>query len=145
MKRFWNAVVAAGALAACSQQPVTQHQPTPADLTARGQYIVTGIGGCNDCHTALTPHGPDMAHSLQGAELAFRLMPQFEGRIPWAAAAPQIAGGPANYTDDEFAHFLMTGEKPDGSRARPPMPQFRMNAEDAHAVVAYIKTVPRAE
>lgn len=86
-----------------------------------------------------------MAHSLQGAELAIQLTPQFEGHVPWAETAPQIAGGPANYTDEQFAHLLMTVEKPDGSQSRPPMPQFRMNAEDARAVVAYIKTVPRAQ
>jgi mono/diheme cytochrome c family protein len=143
MKRFWCAVVAA-ALGACSQQQ-TPVQPTQADLVARGQYLVTGIGGCNDCHTPLTPQGPDMAHSLQGATLAIRLTPQFEGHVPWAGAAPQIAGGPANYSDEQFANLLMTGERPDGTHLRPPMPQFRMNTEDARAVVAYIKTVPRAQ
>ena len=64
-------------------------------------------------------------------------------------AGPKVDGraritGAAAYTDEQFAHFLQTGEKPDGSHARPPMPQFRMNEEDARAVVAYIKTVPRA-
>jgi len=144
MARFWGVVVVAAALAACAQ-PAVQHEPTQAELVARGQYLVTGIGGCNDCHTPMTPQGPDMAHSLQGSMLAIRLTPQFEGHIPWAEAAPQIAGGPAGYSDEQFAHLLMTGEKPDGSHLRPPMPQFRMNADDAHAIVAYIKTVPRAE
>ncbi len=132
-------------MAACGQQPAAQHEPTQAELVARGQYLVTGIGGCNDCHTPLTPQGPDMAHSLQGATLAIRLTPQFEGHVPWAAVAPQIAGGPGGYTDEQFAHLLMTGEKPDGTQLRPPMPQFRMNADDARAVVAYIKTVPGAQ
>ena len=145
MSRLWSVLVVAGALAACSQQQAVQHEPTQADLIARGQYLVTSVGGCNDCHTPLTPQGPDMAHSLQGAQLAIRLMPQFEGHVPWADAAPQTAGGPASYTDEQFAHLLMTGEKPDGTHLRPPMPQFRLNAEDARAVVAYIKTVPRAE
>ena len=144
MTRLWGAVVVAAALAACAQ-PAVQHEPTQAELVARGQYLVTGIGGCNDCHTPMTPQGPDMAHSLQGSTLAIRLTPQFEGHIPWAEAAPQIAGGPAGYSDEQFAHLLMTGEKPDGSHLRPPMPQFRMNADDAYAIVAYIKTVPRAE
>ena len=144
MTRLWGVVVVAAALAACAQ-PAAQHQPTQAELVARGQYLATGIGGCNDCHTPLTPQGPDMAHSLQGSTLAIRLTPQFEGHIPWAEAAPQIAGGPAGYSDEQFAHLLMTGEKPDGSHLRPPMPQFRMNADDAHAIVAYIKTVPRAQ
>jgi mono/diheme cytochrome c family protein len=131
-------------MAACSQSAV-QREPTQAELVARGQYLVTGIGGCNDCHTPLTPQGPDLAHSLQGATLAIRLTTEFEGHVPWAAAAPQIAGGPASYSDEQFTHFLMTGEKPNGSHARPPMPQFRLNADDARAVVAYIKTVPRSQ
>ncbi len=145
MARLWGVLFATAALAACAQQPAAQHEATQAELVARGQYIVTGIGGCNDCHTPMTPQGPDMAHSLQGSTLAIRLTAQFEGHIPWAEAAPQIAGGPAAYTDEQFAHLLMTGEKRDGTHLRPPMPQFRMNAEDAHAVVAYIKTVPRAQ
>jgi mono/diheme cytochrome c family protein len=144
MERLWGVVVVAAALGACSQQQ-TPVQSTQADLVARGQYLVTSIGGCSDCHTPMTAQGPDMAHSLQGSQLAIRLMPQFEGHIAWAEAAPQIAGGPAGYTDEQFAHLLMTGEKPDGTHLRSPMPQFRMNAEDARAVVAYIKTVPRAQ
>ena len=144
MTRLWGVVVVAAALAACAQ-PAVQHEPTQAELVARRQYLVTGIGGCNDCHTPMTPQGPDMAHSLQGATLAIRLTEQFEGHIPWAEVAPPIAGGPGGYSDEQFAHLLMTGEKPDGTHLRPPMPQFRMNAEDAYAIVAYIKTVPRAE
>jgi len=144
MRKICLSVAALAALAACSQ-PARPPAPTQAELVARGQYLVTSVGGCNDCHTPMTPQGPDMTHSLQGATLAIQLLPQFRGQIPWAEAAPQIAGGPGGYSDEQFAHLLMTGEKPDGSHLRPPMPPFRMNADDARAVVAYIKTVPRAE
>lgn len=116
---------------------------TEAQLVERGSYIVNNVAGCNDCHTPMTAQGPDMAHALQGAPLAIQLVPGVE--IPWASTAPQIAGGPAGYTDEQFATFLQTGVRPDQSHARPPMPQFRFNEEDAHAVVAYIKTLPRAE
>ncbi|HVV32550.1 MAG TPA: c-type cytochrome [Vitreimonas sp.] len=143
MWKFVTAVALAALLGACVQQ-TSSSKPGTAQLVERGRYLVTGIGGCNDCHTPPTPQGPDMAHSLQGAPLAFELLPAFKGQVPWAEVAPPIAGGPAAYTDEQFAHFLQTGEKPDGSHARPPMPQFRMNEEDARAVVAYIKTVPRA-
>jgi mono/diheme cytochrome c family protein len=145
MRKFLLSAAALAMVTACAQQPAAPPQQTQADLVARGQYLVNGIGGCNDCHTPMTAAGPDIAHSLQGAPLAFRLMPELEGHVPWAAAAPQIAGGPADLTDDQFVHLLMSGEKPDGSRLRPPMPQFRLNEEDARAVVAYIKTVPRAQ
>jgi mono/diheme cytochrome c family protein len=126
------------ALAACT---ATAPQETPEQLVARGEYLATSIGGCNDCHTPATATGPDMTRSLQGADLPFQ--PTIE--MPWAAYAPQIAGGPANYTDEQFATFLQTGVRPDGSQARPPMPQFRFDEADARAVVAYIKTLPRAE
>lgn len=134
-------LAALAALMACACAP-QQPAPTQEQLVERGQYLVTSIGGCNDCHTPMTPTGPDMAHTLQGSPIAFQLLPQFQGQVPWAAVAPPIAGGPANYSDEQFATFLQTGVRPDGSHARPPMPQFRMSADDARAVVAYIKSLP---
>ncbi|MEQ1617064.1 MAG: c-type cytochrome [Terricaulis sp.] len=128
------------ALAACAQ-PSPPAAPTEEEMVARGQYLVTGLVGCNDCHTQMTPTGPDMSRSLQGATLGFA--PTVE--MPWGPVAPPLAGGPAGYTDEQFAMFLQTGVRPDGSMARPPMPQFRMNEEDARAVAAYIKTLPRAQ
>lgn len=138
MRELVLAAIAACALAACTPQ-VTE--PTEAELVARGEYLVTAVAGCNDCHTPMTPQGPDMAHSLQGATLMFA--PTIE--IPWAPVAPPIAGGPAGYTDEQFAALLQTGARPDGSTPLPPMPQLRLNEEDARAVVAYIKTLPPAQ
>jgi cytochrome c553 len=82
-----------------------------------------------------------MSHALQGATLIFA--PTIE--MPWAPVAPPIAGIPAHYTEDQFAALLQTGARADGSRPLPPMPQFRMNEDDARAVTAYIATLPRAE
>ncbi len=137
-----SACVLALASACAPQQPAA---PTNEQLVERGQYLVTAIGGCNDCHTPQTPTGPDMAHALQGAPLGFELVPALQGHVPWVAVAPPIAGGPVNWSDEQFATFLQTGVRPDGSHPNPPMPAFRLNADDARAVVAYIKTVPRAD
>jgi mono/diheme cytochrome c family protein len=131
---------AAGAMLALSACTPPQPAPTQQDIVARGEYLVTGVAGCNDCHTPMTPQGPDMTRSLQGADLIFSALIE----IPWAPYAPPLAGGPANYTDAQFASFLQTGVRPDGSRPLPPMPPFHFNEEDAHAVVAYIKTLPTA-
>lgn len=131
---------AALALTACVER-VEERQLTGEQLVARGEYLVLGIGGCNDCHTPMTAQGPDMTYALQGATLV--IAPTIEA--PWAPVAPPLAGGPAGYTDEQFASFLQTGARPNGSRALPPMPQFRMNEADARAVVAYIKTVARAD
>lgn len=141
LRMSFVAVSLALVVSACVQRTEEPAPLSGAALAARGEYLVTSIGGCNDCHTPMTTQGPDMAHSLQGATLIFA--PTIE--VPWAPIAPPLAGGPVNYSDEQFAHFLQTGEKPDGTRARPPMPQFRLNEEDARAVVAYIRTLPTAD
>jgi hypothetical protein len=64
-----------------------------------------------------------------------------DGPKPWAYAAPKIAGLPAGFTEESLIHFLQTGERTAGYRARPPMPPFRMNEADATAVVAYLKSL----
>jgi mono/diheme cytochrome c family protein len=137
-------LAACAALLSACVQPTTTSAST-ADVE-HGRYLVNNVGGCNDCHTPhLQTGAPDMAHSLQGAPLAFELVPPLQGKIPWAPVTPEIAGGPAGYSDAQFQHFLMTGERPDGSQPTPPMPAFRLNEQDARDVVAYIKTLPKAQ
>jgi mono/diheme cytochrome c family protein len=58
----------------------------------------------------------------------------------WAPVAPPIAGLPS-MTAEQAARFLMHGQRPDGSMARPPMPAYRFNEDDARAVVAYLKSL----
>lgn len=139
--KYLTIAAALAALAACTQTPAPPAAPTQEELVARGEYLVSGLVGCHDCHTPMTPTGPDLTRALQGAELGFAPT----APMPWGAYAPALAGGPANYTDEQFVQFLQTGVRPDGSMARPPMPQFRMNEDDARAVVVYIKTLPAAE
>lgn len=137
MGRLVFGALALAMLGACAQQA-----PAPLEgeaLVARGQYLVNNIGGCHDCHTPMTPQGPDMEHALQGATLLFAPTIQ----IPWAPVAPAIAGVPAGYTEEQFVTFLQTGVRPDGSHPLPPMPAFRLNEEDARAMAAYIATLPR--
>lgn len=137
MRLFVMAALSGAMLAACAPAAA----PLTGDaLIARGKYLTENIGGCNDCHTPMTPQGPDMAHSLQGATLV--ITPTID--IPWAPVAPPIAGIPANYTEEQFAAFLQTGVRPDGSRPLPPMPPFRLNEEDARAMTAYIATLQQA-
>lgn len=128
-------------LGGCTPQaPAASADAEQRALIARGEYLVTRIGGCNDCHTPMTPQGPDMTRALHGANLIFA--PTID--MPWAPVAPPLAGLPAHYTAAEFEAFLQTGVRPDGSRPLPPMPPFRLNVADARAVTAYIKTVPPA-
>jgi mono/diheme cytochrome c family protein len=111
---------------------------TPLENTAafeRGRYLVEQVGMCADCHTPRDEQGRFRTDRwLAGAPLPFRpTVP-----MPWADAAPPIAGLPS--LDDEAAlRFLTTGELPGGRRPRPPMPEFRFAPEDAAAVVAYLR------
>ncbi len=140
IKTLCGAICAATLVSACVERTEAPAALDGAALVERGEYLVTAIGGCNDCHTPMTPQGPDMAQSLHGADLIFG--PLIE--MPWAPHAPALAGGPAGYSDEQFEAFLQNGVRPDGSRPLPPMPPFAFNADDARAVVAYIKSLPVA-
>ena len=77
---------------------------------------------------------------LWGAPLGFK------NEIPmpaWAQVAPPIAGLPAGWSEEHALVFLTTGKAPDGKPADPPMPEYRMSKEDAAAVVAYLRSLPR--
>jgi mono/diheme cytochrome c family protein len=129
-------VAAFAALSACA--PQGEAELTSAQLVSRGDYLVNGVVLCGDCHTPqAAPHEFDLTRRLHGAPV--QVPP------PLADYAPALAGGPANYTEEQFLAFLQTGVRPDGSHPRPPMPPYRLNEADALAVVAYITSLPPAE
>lgn len=136
MRKLVLGALALAMLGACAQQA-----PAPLGgeaLVARGDYLVNSVVLCGDCHTPRGPTGePLAAQALQGADIG-------AGPPGFASVAPALAGGPANYSEDQFIAFLQTGVRPDGSHPRPPMPPYRLNEEDARAVAAYIATAPRA-
>lgn len=136
MKRALFAASALLALAACAQESA----PLSGDaLVARGDYLVNSVVLCGDCHTPMTAEGPDLTRRLQGApNITTPSIP-----IPWATQVPAIAGIPEHFTEEQFVSFLQTGVRPDGSHPLPPMPPYRLSEEDALAVTAYIKTLPR--
>jgi len=112
----------------------------PDTRLARGRYIVEKVGLCADCHSPRNERGEFvMARWLQGAPLAFAPTVPMPA---WAAAAPAIAGLPS-MSEAQAAEFLQHGTRPDGSQPRPPMPEFRLSADDAAAVAAYLKSLAR--
>lgn len=113
---------------------------TAAAQLEHGRYLVTRVGLCVDCHTPHNERGELVAaQQLHGAPIPF--VPTIP--MPWAAAAPRLAGLPAGYTRDDLVHFLMTGERPRGlPPVMAPMPPYRMNRDDAEATVAFIQSLP---
>ena len=94
----------------------------------RGRYLVGAAGQCSDCHGA----------QLQGASIDF-LAPDLPPIVQ--RKAPNLAGLPMFADDAAAAHFFETGELPGGAHARPPMPQYRFDPNDAVAIVTYLKTL----
>jgi hypothetical protein len=47
--------------------------------------------------------------------------------------------------DEQAVHFLMSGEKPNGSHPRLPMPEYCFSREDAEAAVGYLRSLTPAE
>ncbi|WP_138465221.1 c-type cytochrome [Poseidonocella sp. HB161398] len=114
----------------------------PADLLARGEYLVRGPMGCGNCHTPLGPEGP-----VAGMELAGRLVEDNPG---FTAYAPNItpAGAIADWSDEELSRAIREGLRPDGSLIGPPMPfaAYRgISDSDLAAIVAFLRSVAPAE
>ncbi|MCR6644998.1 MAG: c-type cytochrome [Terricaulis sp.] len=128
------ALSCAAFLGACAQEPPPL---AGAALIERGDYLVNSVVLCGDCHTPrLETMALDESRALQGG-----VLPPGPGM---ASIAPELAGIPAHYSEEQFIAFLQTGVRPDGSQPMPPMPPYRLNEEDARAVSAYIATLPKA-
>jgi mono/diheme cytochrome c family protein len=121
-----------------TQAPSASAGPNNSNLVARGKYIVEGVAVCGQCHTPRDSDGrPDNSRQLEGAPVW--LQPA-QPVADWPLQAPRIAGIPPG-TDAQMVTLLTTGIWTNGKQLRPPMPQFRMNRDDAEAVVAYLKTL----
>jgi mono/diheme cytochrome c family protein len=142
MKRWIAAaagiLVAAGmAVMAGGQKPV--EAGPPAGRVARGEYLVTHVAMCVQCHSPRNDRGDlDRERLLQGGPIPVKSP---WARQEWAAQAPALVGLPGGWSEEQLADFLQTGKDRNGRAARSPMPPFRMNREDALAVAAYLKTL----
>lgn len=108
----------------------------------RGEYLVRGPMGCGNCHTPQGPDGPDMTRELGGFAV-------FEDEM-MNAIAPNITPGGrvADWSDEDLAHAIREGMRPDGTVIGPPMPimLYRgLGDDDVAAVVAFIRTLPAVE
>ncbi len=109
-------------------------------LVQRGEYLVEHVAMCADCHTPHTEHGElDRSAWLAGCVLAFKP----SAPMPFAPVSPKIAGLPTFPTDEQAVKFLETGTNALGRMPLPPMPQYRLNHDDAVAVVAYLRSLKK--
>jgi mono/diheme cytochrome c family protein len=108
----------------------------------RGEYVVNTLARCAVCHSPHNAKGePDMARHLQGATVPFT--PKVKPK-EWEDESPDItmSGKAGEWTEDAMVKFLTTGGDAKGEKPDPPMPSYKMNAEDAKAVTAYLRSLP---
>jgi len=127
-------LIFAGLISAQSRKAV----PQKSSQIERGKYLVENVGMCQDCHSPRNERGEYIKERwLHGAPVLFK--PSAD--IPWAPLAPPLAGL-VGYTDEQAMKFLTTGVNSTGGHPRPPMPEYRLNRDDAAAVIAYLRSLP---
>lgn len=118
--------------------------PPPATgdpAVVRGAYLVAAVGRCGECHTPRTWLGaPDRSRELTGAKNGAE-----SKRAPDITPDPKTGIG--NWSVDEIATSLKTGETPDftilgGSMAEIVRNTARLTDADRRAIAAYLKALP---
>ena len=104
----------------------------------RGAYLVERVVMCGECHSTRDESGNIMPGTrFKGGPMVVRpTVP-----VDWPSMFPRIAGLPG-YTDEQAMRLLTQGAiKRDGTQLRMPMPRFRMSAQDAADVIAYLRSL----
>lgn len=133
------AFLGALSLAAARNRQHTSQSQAQSSEVARGKYLVEEVAMCPECHTPRTESGElDRGAWLQGAPIWIVPARHIQN---WADRAPAIAGLPS-FTDEEMERVLEKGVGPQGEVLRPPMHIYHMQAADAKAIIAYLKSLP---
>jgi hypothetical protein len=107
----------------------------------RGRYLVEEVARCWECHTPRDANGqPDRSRWLQGAPIW--IMPVHPDP-DWAMRAPNLAGFPS-FTEAQGEKILEQGIGPNGLPIREPMHIYHLTHDDAVAIIAYLRTIPRS-
>lgn len=135
LTNFWRNMAFVALVSVSATYPVVAQ-----DLVARGKYLVEGIGGCGNCHTARD--GPMKGVPLAGGNKFGGAKAPFES---WATnITPDAETGIGKWTDAQIIIAIREGKRPDGSIIGPPMAiEFFKNFSDrdVKAMVAYLRTV----
>ena len=108
---------------------------------SRGKYLVNEVAKCGDCHTPVASNGLDQQKWLKGTALPFQPLQPVPG---WSSMAPDLTStGPLwrGWGEAGIRKFLETGLDPSGHAPGPPMPAYKLRANDAGDMAAYLKTL----
>ena len=107
----------------------------------RGAYLVASLGHCAECHSPRNFLGGIIA----AQRFAGGLNPEGEGWVPNITQK-----GLGDWSEKDIAHFLETGELPEGDTASGSMARVIKNSsqlspEDRMAIAEYLKSLPPVE
>jgi mono/diheme cytochrome c family protein len=115
-----------------------------ADQLSRGEYLVTSIAGCGNCHTPKGPNGEIAELTLAGG---FPFVE--EGFSAYSSnITPSAKTGIGDWSLDQIVTAIRDGIRPDGSLIGPPMPfavYRHISDDDAYAIAAYIMSLDPIE
>jgi mono/diheme cytochrome c family protein len=109
----------------------------------RGQYLVTVISG-GDCHTPGGLLENPTASAFSEVPRSGFALPDL-GVFYGSNLTPDKETGLGNWTAEQIAVAIRTGERPDGRKLAPVMPVAsfsHLTAADALAIAAYLNSLP---
>jgi mono/diheme cytochrome c family protein len=107
----------------------------------RGQYLVTAVMACDNCHTPRTPNGLDMTRRFSGGSLVWD---EKTFKVKGSNITPDITTGIGAWSDADIKRALTDGIRPDETPLAPIMPFafYKILTErDLDAIVAYMRTI----
>jgi mono/diheme cytochrome c family protein len=114
-------------------------------VVERGQYLVTTIGGCGNCHSPRGGGSSLEGKIIPGTELSGGLqLDEDIGHLGFPNITPDIETGIGEWTNQQIVEALRNGKRPDGKIIGPPMPiaMYRnLSDNDATAIATYLLTV----
>lgn len=114
----------------------------------RGRYLANSVAVCIDCHSRRNwtiYSAPQIAGTDGGGGDVFDHKLGFPGTFYSRNITPY---GLKNWTDGEIFRAITTGVSKNGKALFPVMPYHnygRMDEEDVHAIIAYLRTMPEVK
>jgi len=111
-------------------------------LVERGAYLVGSVMVCHNCHTPRGPQGLDLSRALSGGSQVFD---ELAFKVSGSNITPDKDTGIGSWSDAGLKHFLVSGQRPDGTKVAPIMPTAFytvLTARDLDALTAYLRSVP---
>ena len=122
--------------------------PSMTDQVAYGRYLATDLFECSTCHSAsfetLDMITPENSPNFMGGG---NPVPDHDFNIVTSAnITPSKEHGIGNWSKEQFATAVRTGQRPNGAILKPNMPRFAvLNDQEIDAIWAYLQTVPAIE